>query len=138
MKTALIAAAFVALAPAAALAQADAPATAAIDAHYTLDTPIRDLIADPQAKAVLDKDLPGMSSDENLPKFADKSLRQLQPMTGGQLTDALMKQVATDLAATAPGAAASATEPPSAADVLAPSADTPPKPVGSTVPTEAR
>ncbi len=101
MKTALIAAAVALLAPAAALAQTDdAPAAASINAHFTLDTPIKDLIADPQAKAVLDKDLPGMSADENLPKFEDKSLRQLQPLTGGQLTDDLLKKVATDLAAT--------------------------------------
>lgn len=99
MKIALIAAAIAALVPAAAYAQSDDAAAAATDAHYTLDTPIKVLIADPVAKAVLDKDLPGMSSDENLPKFADKSLRQLQPLTGGQLTDAMLKQVATDLGA---------------------------------------
>lgn len=99
MKTALIAAAVAVLAPAAAYAQSDDAAAAATDAHYTLDTPIKVLIADPVAKAVLDKDLPGMSSDDNLPKFEDKSLRQLQPLTGGQLTDAMLKQVATDLGA---------------------------------------
>jgi hypothetical protein len=101
MKPALIAAGLALLTPAVAAAQTDdAPAAPSIEAHYTLDTPIKDLIADPAAKAVLDKDLPGMSSDENLPKFEDKSLRELQPMTGGQLTDAMLKQVATDLAAT--------------------------------------
>jgi hypothetical protein len=93
----MIAAALALLASGAAVAQTDA--AAALNAHYTLDTPIKNLIADPQAKAVLDKDLPGMSSDENLPKFEDKSLRELQPLSGGQLTDALMKQVAADLVA---------------------------------------
>jgi hypothetical protein len=95
----MIAAALALLASGAAVAQTDAPAPAAINAHYTLDTPIKNLIADPQAKAVLDKDLPGMSSDENLPKFEDKSLRELQPLSGGQLTDALIKLVAADLVA---------------------------------------
>jgi len=99
MHNALIAAALALLAPGVAIAQTDTPAPAVINAHYTLDTPIKNLIADPQAKAVLDKDLPGMSSDENLPKFEDKSLRELQPLSGGQLTDALMKQVAADLVA---------------------------------------
>lgn len=108
MKIALIAA-VVALSPVAAFAQTgDAPASASINAHYTLDTPIKDLIADPGAKAVLDKDLPGLSSDENLSKFEDKSLREFQPMTGGQLTDDLMKKVATDLAATGDPVAAPA------------------------------
>jgi hypothetical protein len=102
------------LAPAAALAQSsDAPAATTINAHYTLDTPIKDLIADSQAKAVLDKDLPGLSTDENLAKFEDKSLRQFQPMTGGQLTDDLLKKTGADLAAIgsdrAPAAEAPAT-----------------------------
>lgn len=88
------------VAPGAALAQSsDAPAATTINAHYTLDTPIKDLIADPEAKAVLDKDLPGLSTDENLAKFEDKSLRQLQPMTGGQLTDDLLKKTGADLGA---------------------------------------
>ena len=94
MKTLVTAAALLLLAPAAALAQ-----DADIHAHYTLDTPIKVLIADPGAKAVLDKDLPGLSTDENLPKFEDKSLRQFQPLTGGQLTDALLEKTGKDLAA---------------------------------------
>ena len=95
MKSLYAVAAALALAPIAALAQtADAPA---INAHYTLDTPIKALIADPQAKAVLDKDLPGVSTDPSLAKFEDKSLRQLQPLTGGQLTDDMLKKVAQDL-----------------------------------------
>ena len=76
------------------------PATApppAVRAVYTLDTPIQDLIADPGARAVLDRDLPGMSDDENLDKFKMLSLRSLQPQTGGQLTDAMLTKVAADL-----------------------------------------
>lgn len=125
MKTALIAVGLALLAPAAALAQTgEAPAATRVDAHYTLDTPIKDLIVDPAAKAVLDKDLPGMSSDANLPKFEDKSLRQLQPMTGGQLTDDLLKQVATDLAAIAGGGDAAADTAPADNDAAA-SSDAP-------------
>lgn len=133
MKTALIAAGIALLFPAAALAQTDdAPAAAPVGAHYTLATPIKDLIADPAARAVLDKDLPGMSSDENLPKFEDKSLRQLQPMSGGQLTDDLMKQVEGDLAALG-GGSATTDDAPVRGDA-APSDDTTTKdtaPVGS-------
>jgi hypothetical protein len=65
---------------------------------YTLDTPIRDLIANPATKAVLDKDLPGVSDDANLDKFDQLGLRAFQPMTGGQLTDAMLTKVARDLA----------------------------------------
>ena len=78
-------------------AAAASPATGARTA-YTLDTPIRDLIADPATRAVLDKDLPGLSGDENLAKFSQLGLRQFQPLTGGQLTDALLAKVARDLA----------------------------------------
>ena len=73
------------------------PAPPAIRAVFTLDTPIQDLLADPGAKAVLDKDLPGMSDDENLDKFKMLGLRALQPQTGGQLTDAMLAKVASDL-----------------------------------------
>ncbi|MBB5717602.1 hypothetical protein FHR23_000509 [Stakelama sediminis] len=66
---------------------------------FTLDTPIETLIADKRSRAVLDKDLPGLSTDENLDKFKAMSLRKFQPMTGGQLTDAMMHKVAKDLAA---------------------------------------
>lgn len=69
---------------------------------FTLDTPIAQLIADPAAKAVLDKDLPGLSGDANLAKFQSMSLRQFQPMTGGQMSDALLAKTGADLAAVGP------------------------------------
>ena len=66
---------------------------------YSLDTPIADLIAEPRAKAILDRDVPGMSDDPNLPKFQSLSLRKLAPLSGGQMTPALLAKVAADLAA---------------------------------------
>lgn len=81
-----------------------APVTApASSATFSLDTPIAALIADPGAKAVLDKNLPGLSSDENLGKFQALSLRKLAPLTGGQLSGALLTQTAYDLAALSAG-----------------------------------
>ena len=73
-------------------------------ALFDLDTPITQLIASPQARAVLDKDLPGLSTDENLPKFQALSLRRFQPLTGGQLSDDLLARTAADLAAIKPPA----------------------------------
>ena len=135
MKYALIAGLLL-VAPGAALAQSsDAPAATTINAHYTLDTPIKDLIADPQAKAVLDKDLPGLSTDENLAKFEDKSLRQLQPLTGGQLTDDLMKQVGGDLAAIGSGDQPATTAAP---DDATSNTASPPPSTDHTGPTEGR
>ena len=92
----------------------DAAADPAVPAgHFTLDSPIAELIADPGAKAVLDRDLPGMSDDANLDKFKSMSLRQFQPMTGGQMTDALLAKVGADLGDTSAAAPATpvATEP---------------------------
>lgn len=77
----------------------EAAASPAPAAKFSLDTPIADLIANWRSKAVLDKDLPGLSFDKNLDKFSHMSLRQLQPQSDGRLTDALMEQVGADLAA---------------------------------------
>ena len=66
---------------------------------FSLDTPIGDLIADARAKAILDRDVPGLSEDENLPKFKALSLRKLAPLSGGQMTPALLARVSADLAA---------------------------------------
>ena len=87
----------VATPPVAAPPVAEAAPPPAVRSVFTLDTPIQDLVADPGAKAVLDKDLPGMSDDANLDKFKMLSLRSLQPQTGGQLTDAMLMKVASDL-----------------------------------------
>ena len=64
---------------------------------FNLDTPIGTLIADERSRAVLDKDLPGLSTDENLAKFKTMSLREFQPYTGGQLTDEMLEKVGADL-----------------------------------------
>jgi hypothetical protein len=72
---------------------------AALAGGYSLDTPIAELIADPRAKAILDRDVPGMSDDPNLPKFQALSLRKLAPLSGGQMTAALLAKVGADLAA---------------------------------------
>jgi len=86
--------------PAAPVAPVAAATPAApVAGGYSLDTPIADLIAEPRAKAILDRDVPGMSDDPNLPKFQSLSLRKLAPLSGGQMTPALLAKVAADLAA---------------------------------------
>jgi len=86
-------------APVAPVAAATPPAPAPAAGGYSLDTPIADLIAEPRAKAILDRDVPGMSDDPNLPKFQALSLRKLAPLSGGQMTPALLAKIAADLAA---------------------------------------
>ncbi|WP_066721253.1 hypothetical protein [Sphingomonas pituitosa] len=82
-------------APAAAAPAAAAPAAA----KFSLDTPIEALIADEKAKAVLDTDIPGLSSHPALDQFKAMSLKAVQPFSNGALTDEMLKKVETDLAA---------------------------------------
>lgn len=68
-------------------------------AHFTTaDTPINTLIADPAAKAVLDKDIPGMSDNPSIGAVGTMTLRALQPMSPDKLTDKTLDQVDADLA----------------------------------------
>lgn len=73
-----------------------ADAASAVDAkagRFTLDTPIAQLLADYRSKAVLDKDMPGLSTDRNLDKFKPLSLNKLAPLSGGRLTPELLQKV---------------------------------------------
>jgi hypothetical protein len=83
--------------PAAALAQ-PAATPAAPAAAATLDTPIEVLIAAEKTKAILDARVPGLTSHPMFDQFKTMSLKQLQPMAGGQLTDAMLEAVSADLA----------------------------------------
>lgn len=76
-----------------------ATASTATAARFTLDTPIETIAADAAAKAVLDADLPGVTTNEHFDMFKSMSLHQLQPMAGGRLTDEALARVARDLAA---------------------------------------
>jgi hypothetical protein len=87
--------------PAAALAQtapADPAPPAAAPAAPSLDLTIEQLLANEKTKAVLDARIPGLSSHPMLDQFKAMSLKQLQPMSGGQLTEAMLEAVAADLA----------------------------------------
>ncbi|MDG2532133.1 hypothetical protein P6144_00595 [Sphingomonas sp. HITSZ_GF] len=103
MNTLLIAA-LLAL-PGAAMAQtapAPAPSPAATPApapKFTLDTPIQDIVADAQGKAVIDKNLPGLIGLPQYEMFKGLSLKQLQPYSDGKLTDEILAKTAADLAA---------------------------------------
>ena len=105
MKTSTFAvlATFAALTAAPALAQAPAPAPAppaaapAAGALSVETTPIETLVANPAAKAVLDKDLPGLTTHEAYDQFKGMTLSQVAPMSQGAITDAALKTVQADL-----------------------------------------
>ncbi len=107
MKLAVSCALLIAVAAPPALAQNSAPAPAApaatlapgATARLNLDTPIETIVADPQGKAVIDADIPPLTSHPAYDQFKSMSLHALQPMSGGALTDETLKKVETDLAA---------------------------------------
>jgi hypothetical protein len=85
-------------APASAPESAAPAAAPASTARFNLDTPIEVLAADEKAKAVLMADLPGLLPHPSYEMFKAMSLRQVQPLSQGQLTDEALTRVEADLA----------------------------------------
>jgi hypothetical protein len=70
------------------LSIAFAAGAALADGKKSVDTtPIAELVADPSSKAVIDKELPGVTQHPAYDQFKGMTLRQLQPMAGGMLTE---------------------------------------------------
>ena len=86
-------------APAAAPAPAPAPAAApaAAGALSVETTPIETIVANPAGKAVLDKDLPGLTTHEAYDQFKAMTLSQVAPMSQGAITPEGLKAVQADL-----------------------------------------
>ena len=81
--------------PASATAPADS--VAAPPTVYTRDTPVEKIAADPEAAAILNKDLPGLLSDTAYPLFKSMSLKQLQSASGGDLSVEEVDKAVADL-----------------------------------------
>jgi hypothetical protein len=65
----------------------------------TVNSPIKDLLANPATAAVLEKHLPGVSQHPALPQFKDMTLAEVAPMSGGAVTEATITAIETDLKA---------------------------------------
>lgn len=76
-----------------------APAAPVAAAKYTADTPIETIVADPAAKTVLDASVPGLTTHSMFEQFKSMSLKQLQPMSGGRITDDVLVKAVAALAA---------------------------------------
>ena len=76
---------------------AAAPAMAQAAALSTQSTPIETLVANPAAKAVLEKNIPGISTHEAYDQFKAMTLTQVAPMSQGVVTDDIIKKVQADL-----------------------------------------
>ena len=77
---------------------AAAPAMAQAAAALSTDsTPIETLVANPAAKAVLEKNIRGISTHEAYEQFKAMTLTQVAPMSQGAVTDEIIKKVQADL-----------------------------------------
>ncbi|HEY0466989.1 MAG TPA: FAD-dependent monooxygenase [Polyangiaceae bacterium] len=65
----------------------------------TLDTPIEQIVAIPEARAVLDANLPLITTHDKYSTFKSMSLNQLRPVSDGKLTNAALAKTETLLAA---------------------------------------
>ncbi len=79
------------------VAQSTPPASAAAQG-FSLDTPVHVIVADPRGKAVLDRDLPGLTTNPSYGLFSDMSLTQLAAVSNGKITQANLDTLRTDLA----------------------------------------
>jgi len=85
-----------------ALAQTQTPPPAASTpaaARPTIASPIKDLIANSQTRAVLEKHLPVVSQHPALPQFQDMTLAQVAPVSGVAVTPAIIAAIDADLKA---------------------------------------
>jgi hypothetical protein len=63
----------------------------------TINSTLKDLLADPKAKAVIEKHFPGFSSNPQLQMAMGMTLKQIQPFSRGVITDDKLKLVEEDL-----------------------------------------
>lgn len=68
-------------------------------AKFSLDTPVEAIVADEKAKAVLEANLPGVTTHEHYEMFKTMSLKQIAGMAPDKLTPEVLAKVETDLAA---------------------------------------
>ncbi|MBA4761824.1 hypothetical protein [Sphingomonas sp.] len=86
MKTVVTLIAALAISPAVLVAAAPA-AKAQGQASFSIDSPIETLMATPKARAVLDRELPGLDKHPMYDTFKSMSLVRLQPLSSGQISE---------------------------------------------------
>jgi hypothetical protein len=63
----------------------------------TINSSLKDLLADPKAKVILEKHFPGFSGNPQLQMAMGMTLKQIQPFSQGAITDEKLKLVEQDL-----------------------------------------
>jgi hypothetical protein len=106
MKTMILTAVLLVAAPAFATGPAvttPAPSTPAAPAvaatSPSIEMPIEALVADPRAKAVLEANMPGISTHPMYDSFKGMTISQLAPMSQGKISDAAIAKLKAALAA---------------------------------------
>ena len=72
---------------------------AAADGKLTLDTPVEAIVAKPEGKAVLEANLPGITTHEHYEMFKAMNLKQIAAMAPDRLTPEALAKVEAGLAA---------------------------------------
>lgn len=75
-----------------------AAATTATATALTIDSPIETIVANPAGKAVLDEVIPGMTSHPAFDQFKSMTVKQLQPLAQGLITDEMVTKITEGLA----------------------------------------
>ena len=76
-----------------------APAAPAAAAAPTINSSIKDLLANPATAAVMEKHMAGISQHPALPQFQDMTLAQVAPYSQGAVTPELIAAIDADLKA---------------------------------------
>ncbi len=74
------------------------PVQVAAGPVLSLNSSVGAIAADPRGKAILDRDVPGMTSNSSWMFVQGMTLPQLQGMSSGQMSQAQVNQVGADLA----------------------------------------
>lgn len=82
-----------------AFALAATPAIVAVADHPTIDSSIKDLLADPATAAILDKHLPGIADHPARPQFEDMTLAEVMPYSEGAITQDIIDAIDADIKA---------------------------------------
>lgn len=80
------------------VAHGESPATQAAQKYTTADTDIGTLLDDPDARAILDKHLPGFTADSQVDMARGMTLKGIQPYAEN-ITDTVLAAIDADLAA---------------------------------------
>lgn len=62
----------------------------------TIDSKIGDILADEKAKAILDKHMPGTSTNPQISMASGMTLKMVAPLSGGKITPEIIKAIEED------------------------------------------